>query len=75
MWKLTARGASGTPFEEMGAYGSIADAARHILKLEGGIDIALFFSIYVDQTGSVTNDDTSDASRGFSIKARHVFIR
>jgi hypothetical protein len=62
MWQLMARGARGTPFEEIGAYPTIADAASHILKLEGGSDFALFFRVYVDTFGTLTNDDTSDAA-------------
>jgi len=61
MWQLKARGARGTPFEEIGAYPTIADAARQILKLEGGSDFALSFRVHVDTFGTLTNGDTSDA--------------
>lgn len=48
-------------FEEIGAYPTIADAARQILKLEGSSGFALFFRVYVDTFGTLTNGDTSDA--------------
>jgi hypothetical protein len=46
MWILTARGARGTPFTEIGRYGSISEAAHVILEMEN--DVAwIFFTVPV----------------------------
>lgn len=47
-WKLSAREASGTPFNELGDYPNLAGAARKILETENDQQPALFFRLYVD---------------------------
>ena len=48
MWKLTARGARGTPFAEIGSYASIAEAAEVIRKMENDGNWWIFFRVPVD---------------------------
>jgi hypothetical protein len=47
MWKLTARGARGTPFAEIGTYASIAEAAEAISKIEDDLNGWVFFRVPV----------------------------
>jgi hypothetical protein len=48
MWKLIARGERGTPFEEIGTYADLNDAAMAILKMEEGSSKgAILFHIFV----------------------------
>ena len=56
MWKLTMRGARGTPFVEVGSYASITDAASEILKTEGTVDFALFLRVWVDTAAIIESD-------------------
>jgi hypothetical protein len=51
MWKLTARGESGTPFAELGSYASLGDAAQKIFKTENDQSLGgIFFRVFVDPT-------------------------
>ena len=62
MWKLSARGARGTPFTDLGSCASLADAAEMILKAEGDPQSgSLFFRVYVDPL--TTGDDAEALSR------------
>lgn len=56
MWKLTARGARGTPFEEIGTYGSLTEAADAILKMENDWAVYFPFEVLVN-----THKPSSDA--------------
>jgi hypothetical protein len=57
MWKLTARGERGTPFNELGDFASINDAAREIIKTEGGsAPGGVFFRLWVDPLVAKSND-------------------
>jgi hypothetical protein len=47
MWKLTMRGARGTPFEDVGSYASVAEAAEAICKIESDLDGWVFFRVPV----------------------------
>jgi len=47
MWKLSMRGARGTPFEDLGSYGSLTDVAEAIQKMENNHE-GIFFRIWVD---------------------------
>ena len=42
MWKLTRRGARGTPFAEIGEYASLAEAADAILEMEHDVGWLFF---------------------------------
>ena len=59
MWKLSMRGARGTPFTELGSFASLNDAARVILEKEGqdSTDV-LFLRVSV---APMTFDDWTDA--------------
>jgi hypothetical protein len=45
MWKLTMRGARGTPFSELGSYASIVEAAEAISKIEDDLNGWVFFRV------------------------------
>jgi hypothetical protein len=48
MWKLRGRDNKIKRWSEFGEFQNIADAAKHILQLEGDPNGALFFRVYVD---------------------------
>jgi len=56
MWKLTARGARGTPLAEIGTYASIAEAAEVILNLENDVGW-LFFRVSVTTLTPMSDAD------------------
>ncbi len=47
MWKLVMRGARGTPFEDVGSYASIVEAAEAIRKIEDDLTGWVFFRVPV----------------------------
>ena len=47
MWKLSMRGARGTPFTDLGSFASLNEAARVILKNEGDSLGPLFLRVAV----------------------------
>ena len=63
MWQLRGRDNKFKQWSEYGAFETIADAAKRILELEHlKPNFSLFLSVYVDTLGTLTNDDTSDAT-------------
>jgi hypothetical protein len=62
MWKLIARGERGSPFDELGSFASICDAAQTIIKTEADPSAgAIFFRVYVDPLDA--NSDAAVLSR------------
>jgi hypothetical protein len=58
MWKLSMRGARGTPFEDVGSFASIASAAEAICKMENKSNGWVFFNVSVYR---LNEEPTSDA--------------
>jgi hypothetical protein len=58
MWKLEMRGARGTPFEELGSFASIAEAAETVSKMERQDNGWIFFRVSVY---TLNEEPTSDA--------------
>ena len=58
MWKLEVRGARGTPFEQLGSFASISDAAEMISKMENKSNGWVFFHVSVY---TLNDEPTSDA--------------
>jgi len=57
MWKLTMRGARGTPFVEAGSYASLHDAAEAIRKTEDDPIGVMFLQIYLDPMGEPSDGE------------------
>ena len=72
MWKLTMRGARGTPFVEVGSYASITEAASAILKIEDTVDFALFFRVWAD-TAAIIESDAEILSHLTYQSAKHYY--
>ena len=48
MWHLSMRGEKVREWTELGEFQSISDAASRVRKLEGNLNPAIFFRVYVD---------------------------
>ena len=59
MWKLSGRDNKIRRWVELGEFGSIREAARRVLDLEGDPFGALFFRVYVDP--NPLTGETADA--------------
>ena len=63
MWKLVMRGARGTPFADLGSYGSLTQAADAIQKTEDDPK-GIFFRVWVDPINPLSPvDDAAALSR------------
>lgn len=75
MWKLSIRGKRGTPFEELGSFASLGDAARKILEQENDPEGAVFFRVYVSPINPLfdPDDDAATLSHLDYQTARHYY--
>jgi hypothetical protein len=76
MWKLEMRGARGTPFEGLGSFASIGEAARKILEIENDPHGGFFFRVYISPINPLfdADDDAATLSHLDYQSARHYYV-
>ena len=69
MWKLSKRGARGTPFEDVGSYASLTDVAEATQKIENNNE-GIFFRIWVDPINPLSPANDAEAFSDLDYQTR-----
>jgi hypothetical protein len=73
MWKLTMRGARGTPFEDLGSHANLTDVAEAIQKIENNHE-GIFFRVWVDPINPLSPADDAAALSSLDYQtAKHYY--